>query len=110
VDHDQIHAAIALERRRIADLIDSLDESQLATESLCTGWNVKTVAAHLISPLADGTVRPILLGLCRASLARVTDERARRRAQTPAAEIAATLRDLADDQYDPCLVTERDVP
>jgi hypothetical protein len=33
------------------------------------------------------------------SLARVVDERARRRAQAPAADIAATLRDLADHQY-----------
>jgi len=100
VDRDQIHAATALERRRIADLIDSLDEAQLATESLCAGWDVKTVAAHLVSALADGTVRPILLlGLRRGSLARVVDERARRRAQAPAAEIAATLRDLADHQY-----------
>lgn len=99
VDRGQIHAAIGLERRRIADLIYSLDEAQLATESLCTGWDVKTVAAHLVSPLSDGTVRPILLGLLRGSLARVTDERARRRAQAPASEIAATLRDLADHQY-----------
>ena len=57
------------------------------------------MAAHLGSPLAEGTVRPILLGLCRGSLARVVDQRARRRAQMPAAEIAATLRDLADHQY-----------
>ena len=103
MDRDQIHAAVALERRRIADLIDSLDEAQLATESLCTGWDVKTVAAHLVSALADGTVKPILLGLCRGprgeSVARVADERARRRAQMPAAEIAAALRDLADHQY-----------
>jgi uncharacterized protein (TIGR03083 family) len=99
VDRDQIHAGIALERCRIADLIDSLDEAQLATESLCTGWDVKTVAAHLVSALADGTVRPILLGLGRGSFARVLDERARRRAQAPAAEIAATLRDLAGHQY-----------
>src|SRR5271166_94269 len=100
VEHDQIHAAISLERRGIADLIESLDEAQLGTESLCTGWDVRTVAAHLVSPLADGTVRPLLLlGLRRGSLARVVDERARRRAQAPAAEIAATLRDLADHQY-----------
>ncbi len=99
MDRDQIHAAVALERRRIADLIDSLDEAQLATQSLCTGWDVKTVAAHLVSALADGTVRPILLGLRRGSLARVVDELARRRAQVPAAEIAASLRDLADHQY-----------
>lgn len=99
MDRDQIHAAVAQERRSVADLIDSLDEAQLATASLCVGWDVKTVAAHLVSPLAEGTVKTILVGLCRGSLARVTDERARRRAQMPVAEIAATLRDLADHQY-----------
>jgi Mycothiol maleylpyruvate isomerase N-terminal domain len=57
MDRKSIHAAIAQERRGIADLIDSLDESQLATESLCTGWDVKTVGSHLVSALADGTVR-----------------------------------------------------
>ena len=45
MDRDHIHAAIAQERRGIADLIDSLYEAQLATESLCTGWDVKTVGA-----------------------------------------------------------------
>jgi len=101
VDRDQIYAAIAQERRRIADLIDSLDEAQLATESLCAGWDVKTVAAHLVSALADGTVKPILFRLSRprSSLDRVNDEWARRRAPMPAAEIAASLRDLADHQY-----------
>jgi uncharacterized protein (TIGR03083 family) len=96
---DQTHAAIAQERRRIADLIDSLNDEQLATESLCSGWDIKTVAAHLLTPLVEGTVRPTLLGVLRGSLSRVIDERARRGAQRPAAEIAATLRDLADHQY-----------
>jgi uncharacterized protein (TIGR03083 family) len=96
---DQIFAAIAQERRNIADLIDSLDEAQLATESLCTGWDVKTVGAHLVSALADGTVRAMLLGARRRSTARALDELARRRAQLPAAEIAASLRDLADHRY-----------
>lgn len=96
---DQIHAAIAQERRRIADLIDSLDDAQLATDSLCSGWDIKTVAAHLLTPLVEGTVRPTLLGLLRGSLSRLVDERAHRGAQLPVAEIAATLRDLADHQY-----------
>ncbi|MFZ0225799.1 MAG: maleylpyruvate isomerase N-terminal domain-containing protein, partial [Mycobacterium sp.] len=42
MDRDQIFAATAQERRRIADLIDDLDEAQLATPSLCAGWDVKT--------------------------------------------------------------------
>jgi uncharacterized protein (TIGR03083 family) len=99
MDRDQIYSAIAQERRRIADLIDTLDEAQLATESLCVGWDVKTVGSHLVSALADGTVRTMLLGWRRGSFDRALDEMARRWAQLSAAEIAATLRALADRQY-----------
>jgi hypothetical protein len=88
VDRDQIHAAIAQERRRIADLFDSLDEAHLATESLCTGWDVKTMGSHLVGVPADGTVRAMLLGARRGSTAKAIDEMARRRAHWPAAEIA----------------------
>lgn len=99
MERDQIHAATAQERRRIADLIDDLDEAQLATPSLCAGWDVKTVAAHLVSILAEGTLRVTWLGARRGSPDRAIDELARRRAQRPAAEIAASLRDLADHRY-----------
>ena len=99
MERDQIHAATAQERRRIADLIDDLDEAQLATPSLCAGWDVKTVAAHLVSVLAEGTLRVTWLGARRGSSDRAIDELARRRAQRPAAEIAASLRDLAAHQY-----------
>jgi hypothetical protein len=40
VNRDQIFAAMAEERRCIADLIGEIDEAQLATASLCTGWDV----------------------------------------------------------------------
>jgi uncharacterized protein (TIGR03083 family) len=99
VERDQIHAATAQERRRIADLIDDLDEAQLATPSLCAGWDVKTVAAHLVTFLVEGTLRVTWLGARRGSPDRAIDELARRRAQRPAAEIAASLRDLADHRY-----------
>ena len=99
MERDQIHAATAQERRRIADLIDDLDEAQLATPSLCAGWDVKTVAAHLVSFLAEGTLRVTWLGARHGSPDRAIDELARRRAQRPAAEIAASLRDLADHRY-----------
>jgi uncharacterized protein (TIGR03083 family) len=99
VDRDQIFAATAQERRRIADLIDDLDEAQLATPSLCAGWDVKTVGAHLASYLAEGSLRVIWLGVRRGGPDRAIDELARRRAQLPASEIAENLRDLADHRY-----------
>ena len=95
---DHIFAAISQERRDIADLIDDIDEAQLATPSLCTGWDVKTVGAHLVSLLAGGTFVAVRIGMTGNS-ARAIDELARRGAQRPAAEIAATLRQLADRTY-----------
>ncbi len=39
--------AIAAERRAIADWLEGLTPEQLATPSLCEGWTVQDVAAHL---------------------------------------------------------------
>jgi uncharacterized protein (TIGR03083 family) len=99
VERDQIHSAAAQERRRIADLIDDLDEAQLATPSLCASWDVKTVGAHLVSFLAEGTIRVSRLSMHRGGSDGAIDEAARRHAQRPATEIAARLRDLADHRY-----------
>jgi len=98
VNRDQIFAAMAEERRCTADLIGDIDEAQLATASLCTGWDVKTVGAHLDSLLAGGTRTVMRLGLTGNS-ARAIDQLARSGAQLPAAEIAASLRQLADHTY-----------
>ena len=99
VDRDRLHTATVQERLRLADLIDNLDEAQLATPSLCEGWDVKTVGAHLVSVLAEGTFKIGLLGWRRGGADRVIDELARRTARLPATEIAANLRMLADQTY-----------
>jgi uncharacterized protein (TIGR03083 family) len=99
VDRDQIFAATAEERRRIAGLIETLDEAQLATTSLCGAWDVKTVGAHLVSVLTGGTRRVQWLMLRYGSADRAMDELARRTARLSAAQIAASLRGLADHRY-----------
>jgi uncharacterized protein (TIGR03083 family) len=96
VNREFVFAAVADERRQIADLVDDLDHAQLATPSLCMGWDVKTVAAHLVSVFADSFWVFMRTALRRGSMARAIDELARHRAQLPAAEIAATLRRCAD--------------
>jgi hypothetical protein len=56
-DGEFIFAAVAEQRRQIAGLLDSLGDTQLACPSLCAGWDVKTVAAHIwsaCSPTASG--------------------------------------------------------
>ncbi|WP_089297828.1 maleylpyruvate isomerase family mycothiol-dependent enzyme [Actinoplanes regularis] len=48
---------IADERRRMAELIESLTPGQLYTPSLCEGWTVHEVAAHLCAPWIFGARR-----------------------------------------------------
>jgi hypothetical protein len=40
---------VAAEVRDMADLLESLDEAQLDTPSLCEGWRVRDVAGHVAS-------------------------------------------------------------
>ena len=103
VDREFVFAAVADERRRIAHLLDGLDDAQLATSSLCAGWDVKTVAAHIVSTVTDGTPAFVRLALRRGSISRAIDEMARRGAQLPAAEIAVRLRACADRRISPPL-------
>jgi uncharacterized protein (TIGR03083 family) len=103
VDRDFVFAAVANERRQIANLVDGLSDAELATPSLCAGWDIKTVAAHVLSTLDDGLSVFLRLAVRRASLARAIDELARRRAQLPAAEITASLRRYADRPISPPL-------
>jgi uncharacterized protein (TIGR03083 family) len=103
MDRQVVFSAVADQRRQIADLIDDLDDEQLATPSLCAGWDVKTVAAHLISVFADSFWVFIGRAARYGSMARAIDELARRHADLPAAEIAATLRRCADYPLSPPL-------
>jgi len=98
-DRENIHAAIAQERRAIADLIDGLSEDELTTPSLCAGWDAKTVAAHLLVALTDGPAKAMRLAIRRRSMDRAFDELARRKARLPTCEITAGLRELADHRY-----------
>lgn len=91
-----VFAAVADQRRQFARLIDSLGEAQLATPSLCQGWDVKTVAAHVVSTVRDGTAGFLRTGVRFGGLSRGIDVLARRRAQAPIAEIVAALHEHAD--------------
>lgn len=94
-------AAVAAGRRAIAALIESLDPDQLASPSLCAGWDVKTVAAHLISDFEDGFWGFFASGIRRGGVDRGIDALARRRAEAPVAEIIDTLRRRADHRLSP---------
>lgn len=45
-----VEALLDAERTALADLLDGLDEAGWATPSLCSGWSVRHVVAHLLMP------------------------------------------------------------
>lgn len=102
MDEDAIFAASASRRRAVADLLDSLDDKQLGTESLCAGWTVRMVGAHLLSPLI--TKGPALAATFVRSGFRphVANTRlATKVAARPVAELTVGLRDNAESRFKP---------
>jgi uncharacterized protein (TIGR03083 family) len=93
---------IAAERRAIADTLDGLTPQQWETQSLCAGWTVRHVAAHLSVVLTHGMgallVAAILSGgnLHRANRIVVAREAAR-----PIPDIIGDLRANADSRSAP---------
>src|SRR4051812_6229900 len=102
-DREAVFAAVADERRQMAGLVGGLSEAQLKTPSLCTGWDVKTVAAHVVSTITDGLPVFLRLAVRRMSLARAIDELARQRAQLTLAEIVTDLHRYAAQPVSPPL-------
>lgn len=98
-----VFAAVARERHRIASLLAGLDDQQLTTPSLCAGWDVKTVGAHVLSTVADGLPVFLLSAARRASLAQAIDALARRRARLPTPELVAALHAIAERPVSPPL-------
>jgi uncharacterized protein (TIGR03083 family) len=104
----EILQMIADERRRMADLVDSLTSEQLRTQSLCAEWTIHDVAAHVLTPLVTPR-RALILALIRArfNLDRANVKLAAVVASRTAAEIATGLRENADHRFRPPILGYR---
>lgn len=88
------------ERAGLADLLASLTGEQWTSPSLCEGWTVREVAAHLsVGPRAR--LLPILIEAVRArgSFNRMVDNTARQEAVRPPAELVAELRAASGSRH-----------
>ncbi len=105
---DDVFAASAAERRALADTLDRLDDAQLATPSLCGGWDVRTVAAHLASAVLPSK-GAFLVALLRSGFRPhvANDHEARRVAARPFPEVVHALRANADSRFAPPVVGAR---
>jgi len=93
---------IASRRRAIAELLLELDERQLAAPSLCSGWDVRTVGAHLAEAAAPNLAGALIALLrARGHVHRANLQAARHAARRPVPQIAALLCDRADSRFAP---------
>ncbi|KOU24163.1 hypothetical protein ADK52_14610 [Streptomyces sp. WM6372] len=99
----EVRAWIAAEREELADLLDGLRPDQWDGPSLCTGWRVREVAAHMSMGFRlslPGTLGE--LAKARGNLHRMTDRVARRDAAVHStAALAAFVREGAHHPWTP---------
>ncbi|MEV6281466.1 maleylpyruvate isomerase family mycothiol-dependent enzyme [Kribbella sp. NPDC051770] len=62
---EEIWRYVDTERASLAELLAGLTAEQWATPSICPGWTVKDVAAHVISS-PQAKVLPVIVGMARA--------------------------------------------
>src|SRR5215510_4161107 len=92
--HDaDLQPAIAAEFVALADLLDSATAAQWDTPSLCAGWRVREVVAHMTMTARYPEDRFMAeLRRCDFDFGRLSNEIADRDARLPASELVANLR------------------
>jgi uncharacterized protein (TIGR03083 family) len=98
-----IQELIAAERRELAALLEELPPSAWVTPSLCAGWRVAEVVAHMTMPFRFSTGRFVReLAKSGGRFNAMADRVARREAAELSREaLIASLRDNADHPWRP---------
>src|SRR5690349_19290433 len=96
LDRDRAWQVIVAERLRLADLLAELSDGDWEQSSLCAGWSVRDVAAHLtLQQLGARAVAGMMITY-RGDTDRAIRESARKRsAAWPTGKIIAEIRATA---------------
>lgn len=100
---EEVYEATARNRLVIVDVLDGLTAEQWRAPTLCAGWTVHHLAAHLLQPVFVGFGRFFLVALRhRGDTDAAVDHFARHLARRHGpSEIVALLREHAHDRVDP---------
>src|SRR5215469_2465384 len=92
-DDADLQPAVAAEFQALAGLLDSATDAQWDTPSLCAGWRVREVIAHM-TMAARYSEEEFMAELrrCGFDFGRLSNEVASRDAELPASELVANLR------------------
>jgi uncharacterized protein (TIGR03083 family) len=101
-DDAYLQPAVAAEFTRLADLLDAAADPQWDTPSLCAGWRVREVIAHL-TMAARYPQEEFMAELqrCAFDFTRLSNEIAARDASLPADELIKNLRSEVMRQWAP---------
>ena len=92
----QVWPVIEAQRLKLASLLEQLSPAEWAQPSLCTGWTVRDVAAHLTLQQLGPAEAIGMMARWRGSLDRTIQYAARRRAAAwPTGQIIAEVRNAA---------------
>src|SRR5512142_2381984 len=97
-----LQPAIAAEFLALADLLDSATDVQWDTPSLCAGWRVREVIAHM-TMAARYSEEEFMAEVrrCDFDFSRLSNEIAARDAELPASELVASLRSEVMQHWTP---------
>jgi uncharacterized protein (TIGR03083 family) len=104
MDRQQMLDAVAEQRLRLAETLDGLADADWNTPSLCAGWRVREVVAHLVSILEIPVGRFVLNAVKAGSFDTYADRVAQQFGQRDPAQLAAAYRSLATTRFAPPVV------
>ena len=98
-----LRVAIVAERRELADMLAALAPPEWDRPSLCAGWRVREVVAHMTMPFRYSTAKfGLELARSGGNFTAMSDRVAKRDAGAmSAAELTAALRDNAEHGWQP---------
>ncbi len=111
MDREASWRVIAAERLSLADQLAGLTAEQWEARSLCTGWRVRDVAAHIaLAPQAPNLAGMVAAGVrARGSFHRLNHDTAVAHAQRPVDAIVGELRQLAHSRDLPFVTNYRNI-
>src|SRR3954451_11686521 len=111
MDAETSWQVITEQRLSLADLLQGLTAEEGETPSLCVGWRVRDVAAHVtMTPQAAGIATMIGDSIrARGSFNRLNPDLAVRHAARPTAQIVSELRQHAESRRLPIVTSYRNI-
>lgn len=111
MDREESWRVIAEQRLGLARLLEGLSDAEWEQPSLCTGWRVRDVAAHVaMAPQVPGLGSMLTDGIrARGRFHRLNHDAAVRHASRPPPDLVAELRAHADSRRLPVVTNYRNI-